>query len=117
MSSFKQTEFNKRVMLSQKIISGHPESVPVIISSTGSNKIELTKTKFIIPKELPVGSFIQQLRGNISLKSQDTIFLFCNDNFLIPTSHNFDSIYQKYKDSDGFLYLTVMKENTFGGVF
>jgi len=117
MIEFKNAmDINKRLLLSKKIINEHPNSVPVILESLGSNRISLSKTKFILSKDLLVSTFIQQLAKDIilHLHSSETVFLFCQDNILIPTSLNINTIYQKYKDPDGFLYLSIMKENTFG---
>jgi len=41
-------------------------------------------------------------------------FLFVED-VLPPSSALMSQIYEKHKDSDGFLYITYSGENTFGG--
>jgi GABA(A) receptor-associated protein len=76
-----------------------------------------------------------EIRQHMKLSSEKAIFLFVNKDVLPPTgtypfiTYHFPSnrtecllaaalmshIYEKYKDEDGFLYVTYSGENTFGG--
>lgn len=109
------TSLEKRVVLAQNILLKHPGCVPLILEAY-DKKIQLNKTKFIIPGTLTVGQFLTDIHKKVLVNSKETIFLFCNQNVLIPTSLSLDAVYQKYKDNDGFLYLLVTKENTFGSL-
>jgi len=54
-----------------------------------------------------------------SLNPEDSILLFVYDlktdtHILPPSSAVMSTIYEKHRDSDGFLYITYSGENTFG---
>jgi hypothetical protein len=57
--------------------------------------------------------FEDSVRKRLSIKPEIALFLFINGT--IPPSAEFiQTIYERYKDEDGFLYVTYSFENTFG---
>ena len=73
----------------------------------------ISKHKFLVPHDAPVGKFLFEVRRNIRLKPDEAIFLFVN-NVLPPTGALMETIYEAHKDEDGFLYVTYSGESTFG---
>jgi hypothetical protein len=55
----------------------------------------------------------KQLFGNHSTIEQHKLFICVND-FIPPTSITMITLYENYKDNDGFLYINYLLENTFG---
>lgn len=109
--------FEERELYSQRLLNKYPDRVPVIIENNKLNKseyiIEKSKSKYLIPKELHVSELIILIRKNIKMDSSKAIFIFV-DNVLVPLNSNVGSIYNLYKNPDGFLYVTFSCENTFG---
>lgn len=108
--------FEKRKSESEKV-KMTPEcadKIPVIIERADKSTIqELPKTKYLINKDVTVAQLIYILRRNIKLQPYEAMFLFINDT--IPaTGAKMSTIYDKYVDKDGFLYITYCGENTFG---
>ena len=58
-------------------------------------------------------NFIYVIRRRLKLSSEVSIYLFVNDKIL-PGMDYVSTIYEKYKDEDGFLYVKYSGEPTFG---
>lgn len=117
MSHFKKNySFDQRSNESEKIMKKYPGRVPVIVEKDIKSKIpDLDKTKFLVPMELTIGQLLYVIRKRIKISPEKAIFIFTS-NILPPTSAEISSIYEKYRDEDGFLYCTISGENTFGNV-
>jgi len=121
-SQFKQEHsFEKRQEVAEKIKSKYPDRIPVIVEkSPKSNAPPIEKKKFLVPQDIPVGKFMYEIRKHMpSLNPEDSILLFVYDaktetHILPPSSAVMSTIYEKHRDSDGFLYITYSGENTFG---
>jgi len=107
--------FEKRKTEAARIREKYPDRVPVIVEKSPKAFIEdIDKKKYLVPADLSVGQFIYVIRRRIKLSPEKAIFIFVNG-ILPPTSALMSFIYEEYKDSDGFLYITYSGENTFGG--
>lgn len=112
MNTFKEKySFERRLEISNKFLSSYPNKIPIIVNI--QNDIKISKNKFIFDKNQPLSSFIINLRKFLILKQDEAIFIFIN-NILPSQTDLISSLYNKYKDEDGFIYLTVTKESTFG---
>ena len=118
MNFKKENSFDKRVELSKRLLQQHPNRVPIIVESI-SKKLSLNKDKYLVPGDSTIGSFLGEIRKNAIINSQEAIFLFGgkSGNILMPATNTMDQIYERYKDDDGFLYIRVAIENTFGIVY
>ncbi len=99
--------------MAEKLLEKYPTYLPLIIKPHDKCEIKLEKTKYLFPKDAPVSHIVTILRKRITLSSEQAIFIFI-DGKLPPLTETISSIYQKYKDSDGFLNVIVSTENTFG---
>lgn len=66
-----------------------------------------------MPSDLTVGQFVYVVRQRIQLPPEKAIFIFVR-NSMPATASLMSEIYDRYKDEDGFLYVTYSGENTFG---
>ena len=106
--------FDQRLQESTKIKLKYPNSVCTIVEkSPTSNIARIDKKKFLIPKDLTIGQFIYVIRKRINLRPSEAIFIFIN-NTLPPSIATIGSIYDKYQNEDGFLYMEYRGENVFG---
>jgi GABA(A) receptor-associated protein len=53
------------------------------------------------------------IRKRLKLPAEKAIFLFVG-RVIPPTAAMLNSIYEQYKDPDGFLYISYSDENVFG---
>lgn len=114
--SFKQTHtFSYRSEEVERVRAKYPNRIPVICESDpkGGSNIHLRNVKYLVPDSLTVGQFIYVLRNQLTLRSEEAIFLMIN-NTLPPTAASMSQIYEQHRDPDGFLYGVVCKESTFG---
>ena len=115
-SKFKKDHsFEIRKAESEKIIRKYDNRIPIIVERENTCKVipEINKNKFLVPNDLTVQQFHYVIRRRLELSASDAIYLFCEG--AIPASSvTLESIYEKHRDSDGFLYVFYSGENTFG---
>ena len=107
--------FDLRKAESDKIIHKYDGRIPIIVERENTCKVlpEINKNKFLVPSDLTVQQFHYVIRRRLELSANDAIYIFCEGT--IPSSSaTLESIYEKYGDPDGFLYLFYSGENTFG---
>lgn len=108
--------FNDRLSESMRIMDMYPDKLPIICERSQKASSDcpfIDKKKYLIPRDLTVGQFIYVIRKRLRLPPEKALFLFINET--IPTTSQYmEVIYSRYKDSDGFLYVSYTFENTFG---
>jgi GABA(A) receptor-associated protein len=124
MNKFKADhEFEKRLKEANKIRAKYPDRVPVIIHIDNSSVFrsqdlpEIDKIKYLVPtaKDFNLGSFLFVIRKRMKLPEQVAIYPYIKEFNVIPIATELMStIYDKYADKDGFLYLDIVSENFFG---
>ncbi|OAY62577.1 Autophagy-related protein 8i [Ananas comosus] len=106
--------FEERLQESKDILAKYPDRVPVVVERFSRTDLpEMEKRKFLVPRDMTVGQFIHILRSRLHLPSGKALFIFIQDT-LPQTASIMDSMYQQYKDEDGFLYMCYSSEKTFG---
>lgn len=115
MKTFKEKfTFKERLKKSTEILKKFPDRIPIIVEQgKNSNLPKLDKFKYLIPKDLTIGQFKYVLRKRIKLQPEKSLFLFINNN-IPPISQLMSQIYQQHKSKCGFIYITIMDQNTFG---
>jgi GABA(A) receptor-associated protein len=114
-----ETPFEKRYELCSRIRTQYPDRIPIIVEvARSNNQLKLNRKKFLAPSDISVGGFLGEIRKQACLRPEEAIFIFCGSGggVLVPTGDNMADIYEKYKDDDGFLYIIVALENTFGAL-
>ena len=92
----------------------YPNRIPVIIETFHKDTQRIPHNKLLIPKEMTMGQLVYLIRQKIYLDPKDSIYIFVDKNVLPPVSKNISELYAEYRDTDGFLYLSYTRENTFG---
>lgn len=69
--------------------------------------------RFLVPRDMSVGQFIYILSSRLRVPPGKALFVFVK-NTLPQTASLMDSVYESYKDEDGFLYMCYSSEKTFG---
>ena len=104
----------ERICESTKVKLSHPTHICAIIEKSKNSLIkEIDKKKFLIPKTLKFVDLIYIIRKKINLAPSDAIFMFV-DNTIPSSNDNIETIYNRYKNEDGFLYIKYDTESTFG---
>ena len=116
-SSFKKKHpFEKRKEEADRILAKYPQRIPVICEKdTRSKDIpNIDRQKYLVPDDLSVANFIYVIRKRIKISPDKNIYLFVNNKVLPASAQFISTLYEKYKDEDGFLYITYAGESTFG---
>lgn len=114
-------DLDRRKIESQKVLDRHPNSRPVIVHSSS---IDIKHQKYLIPEEITVHQFYSIFRKKTSLHPTEAIYMFIEipglDDSTIGQSiapemtKTFGSLYASFRYTDGFLYVHMEKESTFG---
>lgn len=97
-----------------KLKERHPERIPIILTAHATSKLpKLKKNKFLVPKSLTIGQFMCSVRRRMSLPPDIGLFFFINDE-IMSASSDLSFAYEQHKNEDGFLYMSLTGENTFG---
>ena len=116
-SNFKfKNSLEKRKNISYKLQNKYNDKIPIIVESDDNfikNKIILHNTKYLVPHDTQLGHFIHMLKKKINLNQHQNIFIFIKNEIPINTTL-ISSLYNQYKDDDGFLYFKINVENVFG---
>ncbi|KAI3506539.1 hypothetical protein L1887_21098 [Cichorium endivia] len=116
-TAFKETySFEERCQESQDIIARYPDRLPVVVERyTKTDLPEMEKKKYLVPRDMSIGQFIHILSGRLHLSPGKALFIFVQ-NTLPQTSSLIESVYEAFKDEDGFLYMCYSSEKTFGNL-
>ena len=96
-----------------RLIQKYPTRFPVIVKTVGRD-LDLKRKKYLVPDDITLGQFLYVLRKHINnLKDHEGLYVFINGH-MFPVNALMISIYTT-EQQDYALYITVCKENTFGG--
>jgi GABA(A) receptor-associated protein len=98
---------------SKNILDKYPNKIPIIIKLQQNSKLKLDKYKYIVPDNFTICYFQMYIRNKMQLESDKAIFMII-DNKLMKQSMLLSQVYELYKDTDGFLYVTISEESVFG---
>ncbi len=113
MSDFKYTKyktFEARKAECAAVMKKYPSRIPVVCELLGG---DIGKSKFLIPASYTLSAFVLFMRKRIKLDATDGIYVLINGKIPIATK-DMGCIYEESKDTDGYLYILLCKENTFG---
>lgn len=109
----------QRTAESKKIINKYPGLCPVILSISNDSIFRATdiqspdKFKYLVPN-IQLSNFIFIIRRKLKVKEHTGLFFLINNSIIPLSSELMHVLYEKYKDPDGFLYMTVTSESVFG---
>jgi GABA(A) receptor-associated protein len=107
--------FNDRIAESKRVANLHANKIPVICEKSPRSKIpQLKKRTYLIPLDMTIGHFMYLIRKHLKATSEQSLYLYVGGRKMYSNSTCISHIYDKEKDSDGFLYIVYNYENTFG---
>lgn len=101
-----------RLVKSSSIRALCRDKIPVIveISESSTNIPHLADKKYLVPKNITMGHLISVIRSRINLGPEFAIFVFVNKQPICLRTI-ISTVYDNYKDKNGFLYVTLTSEN------
>jgi len=112
----KEHSFEKRQQEATRILKKYPDRIPIIVEPNENNNdtLIIDKKKYLVPKDLTVGQFSYVIRKRIKLSPDEAMFIFTDDCDILSTNDLMSRAYKEHQSEDGFLYVIVSKEQTFG---
>lgn len=117
MSFKSKYSHTQRLAEALRVISKHPDKIPIICEPINPQTPNINRSKYLVSGELTVGQLLHIIRPRIEnlIHKNQALFLFVSNNRIIPaTSSTVNDLYDRHKDTDGFLYINFSLENTFG---
>lgn len=98
----------------EKVMEIHPSKIPVILERAPNAQVpDIDRYKFLLPRDFTVANFLDVIRKRINLSKEQALFVYVEGT--VPASNAmFSTIYDQYKDKDGFLYVVYTGESSFG---
>ena len=116
-STFREKlSLQKRIELSEKIRSTHYSKVPVIVDRAADSPSLplLEKQKYLTPQHFTFANFTNEILNHIPVTEQSHIVFFVGKSVRAMPALLMQQVYERYKDEDGFLYVTYGEHNVMG---
>lgn len=110
-----QKSFLERKQECDRLLERFPDRVPIIVEAKASFPGKLDKNKYLVPHEINVGQMLHLIRRRSRCAPETGIFLFV-DNVMPPTQAFIVDLSKQHKNEDGFLYMCVCGEDTYGSL-
>lgn len=107
---YQEYTIEERLNLTKKIKSKYPGCIPILIDIPGK---VVFRAKYLVPGMAPLSQVLHSIRQENKLNEYEGVFLFTN-NYLLTMSQSVFEVYSRHANRDGFLYMVVTFENTFG---
>lgn len=88
------------------------ERIGIIVDIHSKNKIHLHK--FLVPREMTFGALHRCILSSHSHEADVSYYLFVAQHAIVPSFETVESAHKQYSDTDGFLYVQMREESTFG---
>ena len=112
-----ENTYEERLALYNKVRIKCPNRYFVIVEPATPLDPSISKTKYVIPYNMPMSSVINEIRPLIQIESHHALAFYVgpkNNEHLLSLALSIDYAYTLYHENDGFLYITYTRESTFG---
>ena len=108
------SDFQHRCSQTAVMKKKYPDRVPIFLR-TDTTIINLTRNKFMIPRDFTCAEFIAVIRNRLSIQASEALFfLSIPKKKLLCGATNVGRTYDSDKSEDGFLHVMCTLEKTFG---
>ena len=102
----KEKTFEERRAEYERVIKDYPKKIPLICEKDANSRIKnIDKTKYLVDGSLSLPQFTASIKKKVDIDEKDALFLLANGKRTLPQNETIGTIYKKYKDKDGFLYI------------
>jgi GABA(A) receptor-associated protein len=111
--------FEERLNESTNILKKYPTRIPVIAEIypfVDSSPEKRKKYKYLVPDTLTLGQLGAVFRKEMRITPTDALFVLTDTSTMPSITSSIKSLYDTYKDPDGFIYLIYKKEEIYGGL-
>jgi GABA(A) receptor-associated protein len=113
INSFKSNfSYDARKKEADKLRKKYPDKYPVVCD-TDKTAPKLDKNKYLVSGDITIGQFLYVVRKRIELTPEYALYFYINGR-LLPPSQLVSQVYNEMHEDDGFLYIQIFGESTFG---
>ena len=110
-----ENSLDERIRLVKELKKKYIEKIPIICEKSPNCKLEgEMKSHYMLPKDLYFNEFIYIIRQKLKLDSSVAIFLIVDDKYSIMGNDSISTIYEKYKEKDGIIYIHYSDQEVYG---
>ena len=107
----------ERIKIFNEIIKKNPSKIPIICEKDSNSNLKgIDKTRYLVSGDLTVSQFMSLIRKKINLHKEYALFLLVKGKRAITGLDTMSDLYKKYKDEDGFLYISYTCEMIWGNI-
>ena len=111
----KEKTFEERRAEYETVIKYHPKKIPIICEKAPNSKINnIKKTKYLVNGSLSLLQFTISIKKKLDIDEKDALILLANGKRTLSQNETLSTIYKKYKDKDGFLYISYGSKEIWG---
>lgn len=114
MLNFRQLPKSEKQKKLKKINTQNPLKIPTIFESKNkSKKHDFQTFKFLLSPKMKLQKIALKIRGRINLKKDKALYFYCKNKILKPDI-DINTLYNEFKEDDGFLYIYFNTIKSFG---
>ena len=108
-------KIEERTAESSRMMEKYTDRKCVIIEPTEGNTLNvLKKRKYVVSDDMTLGNLMYFIRKGLELPKSHALIFFVDGKHLECVSELMVTLYKKYANEDGFLYIQYCGESTFG---
>ena len=123
---FRENSFEARRSIYEKVTAAHEDRIAILLYPSDKAELEsLANEKMLVPRDFTSGMLLSNLRKELRLKNDDSLFIFASNNgkkgkllktgrYPLTLDESIADIYASCKNPDGFLYLYYQEMSTMG---
>lgn len=123
-SKYRGQTFEQRLWSASQLKIKYQDRVPVVVLPYKSYPVQrrMSQEKFLVPVDITVAQFLLILRKKMTLKPEETLFLFAESaggkkKSLLSATDTIGTVYDSCHEPDMFLYLVYSQEDAFGWIW
>ena len=110
-----ENNFEKRKAENEAIMKKYPKKIAIICEKAPNSHLKtIDKTKYIVDNTLTLPQFYSSIKKKLEIDEKEGIFLLLNGKNTLTQNETMGEIHKKYKDKDGFLYISYASEEVWG---
>jgi GABA(A) receptor-associated protein len=112
------SDMEKRKEEAEELMRVHCDRLPIVVEAYKGHDIrfELEQNRFLVPRLYTFHEFIFHIRRKIKMEKSESLYVVVGNSHLPAMNRTMLSIYNEFKDPDGYLYLTYSSQQVWGYV-
>lgn len=95
------------------LLSKYPDKIPLIVNECSEEYKYKLKRKMLLPYDMTIGQLMFSIRSKFNINKDEALLIFVGKT-MPKSSILISELHKQYKDEDGFLYVSIIKESVFG---